>query len=212
MVNILINKDNLKKNLVNGVKHFKLICNHKFWVMYYCNKCGITWRGIKHDLSKFTPTEFIESVKYFDGKRSPIDVCKEQNGVSQAWMHHKGRNTHHYEYWQDNFDRGGHPVQMPFEDAVEMLCDYLGAGRAYSGKDFSYSGEYMWWKNKIANGIAMHPQTQMFIDEMLKNLMNNTNNYGGIDNILCKNSCWYTYIRCEEEYKKLYECDENSKR
>ena len=207
----MINKENVKKNLINGFKHFKLICNHKRWVMYYCNKCGITWRGIKHDLSKFTPTEFIESVKYFDGKRSPIDVCKEQNGVSQAWMHHKGRNTHHYEYWQDNFDKGGHPVQMPFEDAVEMLCDYLGAGRAYSGKDFSYSGEYVWWKNKISNGIAMHPQTQMFIDEMLKNLMNNTNSYGGVDDILCNNNCWYTYVRCEEEYKKLYGCDDRFK-
>ncbi len=203
MVNILIN-ENTKKNIINGLKHFKLICNHKRWVLHYCNMAGITWRGIKHDLSKFTPTEFIESVKYFDGHRSPIDVCKEANGVSQAWMHHKGRNTHHYEYWQDNFDKGGHPVQMPFEDAVEMLCDYLGAGRAYSGKNFSYVNEYEWWKNKISKGIAMHPQTQMFIDTMLKNLMNNTEPYRVAD-YMCYNNCWYTYKRCEEEYKKIHD-------
>lgn len=147
-----------------------LICKHKYWVAYYCFKFGIPFRGIIHDLSKFSPTEFFESVKYFDGTRSPIDVCKEQNGVSYAWMHHKGRNKHHYEYWQDNFDRGGNPVKMPFKYAVEMLCDYLGAGRAYMKNNFSYKAEYDWWKKKISNGIAMHPETQCFIERCLNML------------------------------------------
>ena len=159
--------DTLKKSW----KHFKLICNHKRWVGYYCFKLGIPFRGIMHDMSKFSPTEFCESVKYYTGTRSPIDVCKERNGVSKAWMHHKGRNRHHYEYWQDNFDKGGHPVQMPMEDAFEMLCDYLGASRAYTGKNFSFTGEYNWWCNKIANGIAMHPQTKYFINSVLEALM-----------------------------------------
>ena len=152
---------------INTFKHFGKICKHKWWVFYYCCKAGIPWRGIKHDMSKFSPTEFWESVRYYQGNRSPIDACKEDKGVSKAWMHHKGRNPHHYEYWQDNFDQGGAPVKMPFHDAVEMLCDYLGAGRAYMGKNFTYQKEYEWWCNKVSKPIAMHPDTQAFIDHIL---------------------------------------------
>ena len=80
----------------NSLKHFKKICIHKYWVAHYCFKCGLYWRGIKHDMSKFSPIEFWESVKYYQGDRSPIDAAKEDKGWSAAWMHHKGRNTHHY--------------------------------------------------------------------------------------------------------------------
>lgn len=152
---------------MKAFKHLKTIVKHKMWVGYYCFKLGIPWRGIKHDLSKFSPIEFFESVKYYQGDRSPIDACKEANGWSKAWMHHKGRNDHHYEYWQDNFDNGGNPVMMPYECAVELLCDYLGAGRAYSGKNFTYEGEYIWWKNKSSKPIAMHPHMIAFIDMCL---------------------------------------------
>ena len=153
-----------KITLKNTCKHFTKICKHKWWVFYYCCKAGIPWRGIKHDMSKFSPTEFWESVRYYQGNRSPIDACKEDKGYSKAWLHHKGRNRHHYEYWVDNFDNGGQPLQMPYKDAVEMLCDYLGASRAYLGKDFSYQKEYEWWLKKSAKPLAMHPQTKQFID------------------------------------------------
>ena len=154
----------------NFYNHFKKVCNHKKWVGYYCFKAGIPWRGIKHDMSKFSPIEFWESVKYYQGDRSPIDRCKEINGWSKAWQHHKGRNDHHYEYWQDDFDHGGKPLIMPPECAIEMLCDYLGAGRAYSGDLFTYSGEWDWWVNKSKNPLAMHPAVKMFITVELKGL------------------------------------------
>lgn len=147
---------------------FKTVCKHKYYVGKYCFIAGIPLRGILHDLSKLSPTEFIESVKYYQGYRSPIDACKEANGWSKAWMHHKGRNKHHYEYWQDNFDKGGNPVMMPREYAFEMFCDYVGAARAYQGKDFSFKDELEWWNKKKSNGIAMHPQTKEFIDEMMR--------------------------------------------
>lgn len=143
--------------------HLKTVSTHKWWVFYYCCKAGIPFRGLIHDMSKFSPTEFIESVKYWSGTRSPIDACKEDKGVSKAWLHHKGRNKHHYEYWQDNFDKGGKAICMPFKDSVEMLCDFLGAGRAYSGKNFTYIGELEWWKKKIENPIAMHQVQKYFI-------------------------------------------------
>jgi hypothetical protein len=114
-------------------------------------------------MSKFSPVEFWESVRYYQGTSSPIDACKKDKGISKAWMHHKGRNSHHYEYWVDNFDQGGEPKQMPYKDAVEMLCDYLGAGRAYMGKSFTYQKEYEWWQKKCEKPLAMNEQTKDFI-------------------------------------------------
>ena len=84
-----------------------------------------------------------------------------------AWLHHKGRNKHHYEYWTDNMDNGGEPLQMPFKYALEMVCDYLGAGHAYSGKNFTLQGELKWWENKKSNPIAMHENTFAFVDKMM---------------------------------------------
>ena len=151
--------------------HLKKICVHKWWVFYYCCQAGIPWRGFMHDWSKFSPTEFWESVRYYQGTSSPIDACKKENGYSKAWMHHKGRNPHHYEYWVDNFDNGGQPLVMPYKFALEMLCDYLGASRAYLGKDFTYEKEYQWWAKKCAKPLAMHPRTREFITHCLTQLL-----------------------------------------
>lgn len=176
----------------NTFRHFNKICKHKWWVFYYCCKAGIPWRGIKHDMSKFSPTEFWESVRYYQGDRSPIDACKEDNGYSKAWLHHKGRNSHHYEYWQDNFDNGGQPLQMPYREAVEMLCDYLGAGRAYMGKNFTYQKEYNWWRKKCENSLAMHPNIVDFITRC----MSQFNNGLTIEDI---DLGWNYFIACDKE-------------
>ena len=154
-------------------KHLKTVLKHKFWVGYYCFKAGLYWQGVTHDLSKFSPIEFFESVKYYQGTSSPIDACKKVNGYSNAWLHHKGINKHHYEYWQDNFDKGGEPLKMPFKYALEMICDYLGAGRAYSGKNFTLKGEYEWWLNRKKKHLKIHPKTFKFIDSMIENVCKN---------------------------------------
>lgn len=156
--------------LKNIFKHFHKICTHKKWVFRYCREASITWRGIKHDLSKFSPTEFWESVRYYQGDSSPIDAAKKDKGWSKAWMHHKGRNSHHYEYWMDNFDNGGEALIMPFDDALELLCDYLAAGRAYMGKGFSYTAEYQWWRGKQSKPLKMHPVVQWFVSTTLADL------------------------------------------
>jgi hypothetical protein len=150
--------------------HLKTILIHKYWVCYYCYHAGILWQGIIHDLSKFSPIEFFEGVKYYTGSSSPIDACKKENGYSAAWMHHNGRNKHHYEYWQDNFDNGGEPIMMPFRYATEMICDYLGAARAYCGEDFNLEDEYEWWLKKRCKPLAMHRQTQFFIELVMLKL------------------------------------------
>lgn len=155
------------KYVVNAFKHFKKICTHKRWVFYYCHRAGIPLQGIVHDLSKFSPIEFWEGVKYYQGMSSPIDACKKEKGYSEAWLHHKGRNKHHYEFWMDNFDNGGSPIEMPMKYKKEMLCDYLGAGRAYYGNSFTFEKEYNWWKAKKNKPITMHPNDIAFIDKYL---------------------------------------------
>lgn len=130
------------KNKILG--HIGTILTHKKWVFYYCRKAEIPWQGLIHDLSKFSPTEFLESIKYWTGTRSPIDECKAaNNGVSAAWLHHKGHNKHHCEYWNDVV-----PLRMPKKYLTELICDYFAASRAYLGKDFSYQKENEWWKKQ----------------------------------------------------------------
>jgi hypothetical protein len=157
-------------NITKAYKHFLKICKHKHYVRKYCWKVGLYRQGIMHDMSKFSPTEFFEGVKYYQGTDSPINACKADKGWSAAWMHHKGRNKHHYEYWQDNFDNGGEPILMPYKYVLEQLCDYLGAGRAYMGKDFTYQKEYEWWLNRSKNPMAMHPVAKIFTTDTLETL------------------------------------------
>ena len=152
---------------MNCWKHFKKICIHKYWVFYYCCQWGIPFQGLKHDLSKFSPIEFFEGAKYYQGTNSPVNACKEAKGYSKAWFHHKGRNPHHYEYWVDNLDNGGKAIQMPFKYALELVCDYLGAGHAYLGKSFSYQKEYEWWRNKSKQPMVIHIKTKNFIEKVL---------------------------------------------
>ena len=152
-------------NFRNFTGHLKTVCTHKRWVFYYCRMAGITWQGLMHDLSKFSPAEFFESVKYYQGNRSPIDACKEINGYSLAWFHHKGRNKHHWEYWVDDFEKGVIPKKMPFKYVLEMACDFLGAGRAYYKSDFTIEKEYEWWqiKRKVA---LLHKETLGLMDDI----------------------------------------------
>ena len=145
--------------------HLKTVLIHKYWVFYYCRKLGIPWQGITHDLSKFSWTEFSESVKYYQGgTKSPIPVIKEKNGYSKAWQHHKGTNPHHYEYWVDNLDNGGVAIKMPYKYVIELICDYLAAGRTYRGSGFTYEDELSWWKLKLERETPkIHPETANFI-------------------------------------------------
>lgn len=149
--------------LKNIFKHFFTICKHKKAVLYFGIRLGIGWRAFFHDFSKFNPIEFFESVKYYNGTRSPIDVCKEINGYSKAWMHHKGRNPHHYEYWIDNLDNGGTAIDIPIKYKLEMLADYLAAGFTYSGGKCTFSDEYKWWLNKSSKPLLMHENTKSFL-------------------------------------------------
>lgn len=178
--------------VTNAAKHFMKINTHKFHVAKYCFAAGLYKQGITHDLSKFSPTEFLESIKYYQGDSSPILAAKDDMGYSLAWQHHKGRNLHHYEYWQDDFDHGGRPLKMPFRYALELVCDYLGAGEAYMGKNFSFQAEYDWWIDKKSKPIAMHPQTMAFVEAMLCEIKNENSAAP-----LCKEHAYQVYCAAE---------------
>ena len=103
--------------------HLNTVNKHRLKVLQLCIYAGIPIRGLLHDLSKFTPTEFIEGVKYYtDGKKSPISTRKREIGYSNAWLHHKGRNKHHFEYWYD-FNAPIKTPLIPFKYFAEMVCD-----------------------------------------------------------------------------------------
>lgn len=118
--------------------HLCTITKHKWVVFKLSIRAGIPIRGLLHDLSKYSPTEFWEGVKYYNGKRSPIIICKNETGYSKAWLHHKGRNKHHFEYWTDFAAPDKTPV-IPYKYTVEMVCDTLAAGLVYLGKDWDPS-------------------------------------------------------------------------
>ena len=109
--------------------------------MLHCFKAGIFRHGLTHDLSKFSPTEFIPGVIYFQGNRSPNEREREVDGYSKAWLHHKGRNRHHFEYWTDYspVTRRLEPVPMPDEYIIEMFCDRLAASKIYNKEKYNDS-------------------------------------------------------------------------
>lgn len=150
-------------------KHFKTITKHKWYVFNACRRAGILWRGIKHDLSKFGFTEFVSSAKYFQGNKSPIDAEKEALGYSKAWAHHKGRNSHHWEYWTDWKNGELYCMRMPLDDVKELMCDWIGAGKAYNRDKWSCK-EPLRWYELHKDKYELHQNTRSLIERNLKYL------------------------------------------
>ncbi len=149
--------------------HTAVIIRHRHKVFTHCLKCGIPWRGFVHDLSKFTPAEFFESVKYYTGKRSPIGLCRERTGVSFAWLHHKGRNKHHIEYWIDD-DCDVMPM-IPYKYAVECICDKIAATKIYRGKDYNEKLPLEHWE-RYGNKAKCNPKSSEFFLCVFRDLAN----------------------------------------
>ena len=120
--------------------HFKTITAHRHRVIAHCKKAGIFWQGLFHDLSKYTPTEFCSGARYYtDGRKSPNEAERLELGYSLAWMHHKGRNRHHFEYWQDYNpnEKKYMPVAMPKRFFKELICDRIAASKIYQGAAYT---------------------------------------------------------------------------
>ena len=145
----------------NFAGHLKTILHHKNLVRHYCFKAGLYKQGIMHDWSKYSPTEFIQGVKYYQGgKRSPNYGEKMAKGYSSAWLHHKGRNRHHFEYWTDvsPVTRQYVPLEMPTRFFVEMCMDRIAASSTYLGKDY-HDGAPLEYLLRAGDNRWMHPVT-----------------------------------------------------
>ena len=147
------------------IGHFKTITSHRLKVMNMCFRCGLPWRGITHDLSKYSPTEFWEGAKYYVGVHSPIAECRKKTGKSVAWLHHKGHNPHHPEYWVDY----NGPVMMPYPYVVESISDRIAAGKTYKKEKFDQTKPLQYWYDHI-NFSPVHEKTKEFFEHVLTDL------------------------------------------
>ena len=149
-------------------KHFKTVTQHRHKVIAHAFKAGIPLRGLLHDLSKYSPTEFLTGARFYKGTRSPNDGERAAYGYSKAWMHHKGRNRHHFEYWTDYVPGTKQltPVKMPLVFVKEMFCDRVAASKIYNKGTYndSYPLDYF-LRGKDKRSI--HPETSELLEKLL---------------------------------------------
>lgn len=193
MIEPCLEKPNLKKR-VSG--HLRTITQHKLLVMDLCFKAGLYKQGLLHDLSKYSPVELKTGFKFYSGDRSPNAHEREQSGYSRAWLHHKGRNKHHFEYWTDIIPPRKNPahilediitaenpaeqvanyyapsigVPMPTRYVIEMFCDRVAACKVYEKEAYTDASALAYFRKESSRGILMHPETQKMIESLLLRL------------------------------------------
>ena len=164
--------------MIHPIKHFVTITKHRHVVIKHCRKAGIFWQGMRHDLSKYTPTEFFPGAKYYTGTRSPNEGERERFGYSLAWIHHKGRNKHHFEYWTDYspVSKVVEPVKMPMKYVAEMFCDRVAAGKIYNGDKYTDNSPIEYFMRAKGRRV-IHPETSDLLEELLTMLAEKGEDY-----------------------------------
>ena len=155
--------------LINIWNHFKTITKHRMLVCRHCFQIGLYRQGLTHDLSKYSPEEFFTGVRYYQGTRSPNAAEREDLGYSKAWLHHKGRNKHHYEYWIDisvRKEEGLVGNKMPLRYVAEMICDRIAACEVYKGKAYTSAAPLEYYEFTKKN-ITIHPETRALLERLL---------------------------------------------
>ena len=156
---------------INFFRHLHTVNKHRFCVFVHACKVGIFFKGLVHDLSKYSYTEFFNSAKYYTGYQSPTIKERNDKGYSDIWMHHKGRNKHHFEYWND-LDMKDHmykSVKMPIKYVKEMFCDRIAACKIYLGKNYNDSSALNYFISKKAKDL-MYPDTAILLEKWLRYL------------------------------------------
>lgn len=152
------------------LRYLSYVLRHKWYVFIECCKLGIPWRGLVHDLSKFSPTEWGPYVETFYGQKpSPRDATgaydpsKIGGAFDVAWLHHQHHNPHHWQWW---ILRGDHDAQkiLPMSENCrkEMLADWYGAGRAQGKPDTKA------WYLANKDKMLLHHETRQWIENMLR--------------------------------------------
>jgi hypothetical protein len=121
--------------LIHYLKFLKFILLHKYYVLIECWKRGLYLRGIMHDMSKFRPSEFIGFSGNFivpDESMKHQSISTRHSNFEKSWLLHQNRNKHHWQYWILIGDGGEeHCLEMDRTSCIEMLCDWIGAGKAH---------------------------------------------------------------------------------
>lgn len=153
---------------MHPIKHFKTITLHRHAVIRHAAKAGILWQGLWHDMSKYSPSEFWRGAKYYTGTASPNVGERNDIGYSEAWMHHKGRNKHHFEYWTDYSValRKVVPVKMPLRYVVEMFCDRVAASKIYNGDKYTDRDSLNYFMRSKQTRF-IHEETSDFLEKLL---------------------------------------------
>ncbi|BCN28764.1 DUF5662 family protein [Anaeromicropila herbilytica] len=151
------------------IHHFCTITNHKLLVMKYCFRVGLYRQGLLHDLSKYSPTEFIVGIKHYQGTESPNNAERMKKGYSSAWLHHKGRNKHHFEYWIDysvNRGEGMVGMKMPVKYVAEMFIDRMCASKNYNKNTYTNRHPLEYYE-KGKHRIIMNKDTRALLEKLL---------------------------------------------
>ena len=151
------------------LSHLRTINHHKLLVMKHCFRVGLYRQGLLHDLSKYSPVEFSAGAKYYQGDRSPNEIERKERGYSAAWLHHKGRNKHHLEYWIDYDPGPGHRMtgmEMPVNYVAEMFCDRVAASKTYRGKAYRDSDPLDYYLAS-RDHYLIHPNTRALLERLL---------------------------------------------
>ena len=148
-------------------KHLRTIHNHRKYVRGMCWKMGLFWQGLFHDLSKYSIEE-LKMCKYWTGKGSPHQACREAIGYSPSWIHHYHKNKHHFQYWWDEDELGKIiPIKMPYKYVIESFCDMVGASKAYNPKSWEPKMLYNYWVDKCVGKIIMHPESTYLVHKLI---------------------------------------------
>ena len=158
--------------LANIWGHLCTITHHRHMVMRFCFCVGLYRQGLLHDLSKYSWTEFRVGCKYYQGTRSPNNAEREETGYSRAWLHHKGRNRHHYEYWIDYSMKPGEGMiglEMPVNYVVEMFLDRIAASKIYERDAYTDRSPLRYYERGAAE-MMIHPKTRKLLRHLLEML------------------------------------------
>lgn len=150
-------------------QHFRTITYHKYLVAKGCFAVGLYKQGLLHDMSKYSPVEFRVGAKYFQGNRSPNNAEREEIGYSSAWLHHKGRNKHHLEYWIDyssGDERGMTGMKMPVKYVVEMVMDRIAASKVYKKEAYTDRAAWEYYAHS-KDHLMLHKDTRALLETLL---------------------------------------------
>jgi len=144
-------------------QYFRYVIRHKWFVFV----AGLSLRVpllqlVFHDWHKFMLREWFPYARAFyapDGSKQ----YALGDDFTVAWNHHQKQGKHHWQYWLITWDHGGtEAIAMPDRYRREMLADWVGAGRAITGKNNTWE-----WYDANKDKIILHPDTREWVEAEL---------------------------------------------